>query len=251
VDGAAADPWSAIAEEWAVRWGRFAEPSWDAVLAAATVRPGDRVLDVGCGSGELLAHLDDLGLHASGIDPAPGMVARARAVVPAADVRLGGAERLPWPDGTFDLVVAVNAVQLAEDTGAAVAELLRVAAPGGRVAVAGWAEAARNDLGVIEAAVALVDGDEPGQDGELRLAGGLERLLGGAGLEIASAGLVEVPWSVDDDEALVHGILLGEDAATIHDLAPTVLDAARPFRRPDGGYRLVNHFRHAVGRRLA
>lgn len=247
MDGSDVDGWSAVAGGWAELWGGFAEPAWTAVLEASGVGPGDRVLDVGCGSGDLLAHLDGLGLTTAGVDPASGMVALARARVPAADVQHGEAERLPWPNQSFDLVTAVNALQLAEDVEAGLDELVRVTVTGGRVAVVTWAEAALNDLDTIEAAVACADGDEPSPDSELRLPGRLERLLTDGGLELVDGGVVEVPWSVLDDDTLVRGVLLGEETTTLMRTAPTVIAAAQSFRTPDGGYRLLNHFRYAVG----
>lgn len=248
MDGADPDRWSAVAAGWAQLWGGSARPAWDAVLEASGVGAGARVLDVGCGAGDLLAHLDRLGLTAAGVDPAPGMVAYARDRVPAADVRLGGAEELPWPDGSFDLVISVNALHFAEDVPAALAELARVTVPGGHVAVANWAEASRNDLDTLEAAVARAAGEEPQPDPESRLPGGLRRLLTDGGLDVVSAGLVELPWTAPDDATLVRGVLLGEDPDTIAATAPVVLAAARPFRTTEGGYRLVNAFRYAVAR---
>jgi SAM-dependent methyltransferase len=247
VDGADADRWSDAAEGWAELWTRFAEPAWRAVAEAAGVGPGSRVLDVGCGGGGFLAHVAALGAAVAGVDPAPGMVAVARRTVPAADVRDGDAERLPWPAASFDVVTAFNALQFADDPEAALAELSRVAVPGGRVAVANWAEDARNDLATIEAAVAAAAGEEPAPEGELRQAGELEKLLAGVGLADVVAGLVELPWRAAGDDELVRGVLLGEDEAAIAATAPAVVAAARPFRQAGGGYRLRNAFRFAVG----
>ena len=248
MDGADADGWSAVADGWAELWGRFAEPAWTVVLESAGLGAGARVLDVGCGTGDLLAHLEHRGFSTAGIDPSLGMAALARARVPGSDIRPGGADDLPWPDDTFDLVTAVNALQFADDTDAALAELVRVTVPGGVVAVVNWAGREHNDLDTVEAAVAQAAGEEPRPDGELRVSGGLERLLEGSGLEIVSSGIVEVPWHAADDETLVRGVLLGEDPETMVELAPTVIAAAAPFRSADGGYTLVNHFRYAVGR---
>jgi SAM-dependent methyltransferase len=249
MDGADPDRWSAVAADWSELWGTFASPAWQAVADATGVGPGSRVLDVGCGSGELLASLAQLGAAPAGIDPAPGMVELARARVPEADVRLGSFEHLPWPDGSFDVVTAVNALQFADDTLNALAECVRVVRPGGRVAVANWAEGERNDLDRIEAAVANAAGEEPLPDGDLRQPGGLERLLGDGGLDVVAGGLVELPWEVPDDDTLVRGVLMGEDPATVAATAPTVLAAARPFRTATGGFRLVNAFRYGVGER--
>ena len=105
-----------------------------------------------------------------------------------------------------------------------------------------------HDLNAIEAAVADAAGEEPLPDGDLRQPGGLEQLLADAGLDVVTAGLVELPWEAPDDDTLVRGVLLGEDPAGMAAGAPTVLAAARPFRTAAGGYRLANAFRYAVGR---
>lgn len=235
------DPWSEIAMGWAELWGRFAEPVWHVAVKEAGIGPGTRVLDVGCGSGEFLAYVTQLGASAAGIDPAEGMVEIARAT--GADVRRGDAESLPWPDAAFDVVTAVNVLQFAEDPVAALTEFSRV---GRTVVVAGWAEGSRNDFNTIEDAVSQAAGEEPREDGELR--GGFERVVKEAGLDVLKAGLVEVPWQASDDTMLVRGVLLGEDPATMAATGPAVIDAARPFRTGTGGYRLVNAFRYAVAR---
>ncbi|MFE7408780.1 class I SAM-dependent methyltransferase [Isoptericola sp. NPDC057559] len=242
------DEWSAVAGAWADLWGGLATPVWSPLMAAAGVVPGARVLDVGCGTGELLARLTGRGAQATGVDPAPAMVGLARERAPGAAVLVGEAERLPLGDGTFDVVLAVNALQLADDAGEAVAELVRVLAQGGRLGLAGWAEGSRNDLDVVERAVAAAFEDDPPQDGPLRGPGGFEAVLAAADLDVVGAGLVDVAWEVADDDTLVRGVLLGEDAATLAELAPVVVAAAAPFRAPGGGYRLEGAFRWAVGR---
>ncbi|MGI5187296.1 class I SAM-dependent methyltransferase [Promicromonospora sp. CA-289599] len=243
------DPWSAVADDWGRYWGTFARPAWEPLLRAARIGHGTRVLDVGCGSGELLEHLQEQGAVPSGVDPAPRMAELARARAIGVDVRLGDLERLPFDDGAFDVVLAVNAFQFAEDQDLALAEARRVLAPGGVVGLAGWAERARNDLDAINVALAAADDDEPPEDGPLRVEGGLAGVLGGAGWDVLGAGVVPVAWTARGDTDLVRGILFGEEESTIADLAPVVVDAAAPFRLPDGGYRLTNAFRWAVARR--
>ena len=144
------------------------------------------------------------------------------------------------------MVTAVNALQFADDTSAALREFARVLAPGGRIAVANWAEGAQNDVDVIERAVAEADESEPLPDGPLRPAGGLEAAFAGAGLRVVSSGVADAPWTARDEETLVRGILLGEDAATLDFFRETIVEAAAPFRTTDG-YLLRNAFRWVVG----
>ncbi|WP_129789764.1 class I SAM-dependent methyltransferase [Promicromonospora panici] len=242
------DPWSAVADDWGRYWGTFAQPVWEPLLRTARIGRGTRVLDVGCGSGELLEHLQDRGAVPSGVDPSSRMAELAQARAIGVDVRLGDFERLPFGDGAFDALLAVNALQFAEDQDAALAEAGRVLVPGGVVGLAGWAERARNDLDAINVALAEVDDDEPPEDGPLRVEGGLADVLRGAGWDVLDDGVVPVAWTARGDTDLVRGILFGEADSTIADLAPVVLDAAAPFRRPDGTYRLMNAYRWAVAR---
>jgi SAM-dependent methyltransferase len=244
MDGGDPDRWSGIASDWSALWGSFPLPVWQRFVAVAKIGPGISVLDAGCGSGELLAHLASEGALVSGLEPATGMAALARLRVPGAEVREASLDEIPWPDDSFEVATAVNAVQFAED---GLAELRRVTRPGGRVAVANWAEAARNDVDVLEAAIAAAREEDVLPGGPLREPGGLASAFVAAGLAVVEEGVVDLEWAVPDDATLVRGILLGEDAATMAELAPAVLKAAAPFRTSAGGYRLRNAFRYAVG----
>lgn len=245
VDGADADGWSEVAAGWAELWGSFAVPAQDVLIERCGIGRGTRVLDVGCGSGEFLARLRERGADPTGADPAAEMVAAASV---HAHVVRADAEALPFDDGSFAVVTAVNALQFADDTTAALREFERVLAPGGRMGIANWAEGPRNDVDVIERAVAAALDDEVLPDGPLRPAGGLETAMTDAGLHVVASGIVDVPWHAADDATLVRGILLGEDPATLAELHRLVVDAATPFRTADGGYLLRNAFRWAVAR---
>jgi SAM-dependent methyltransferase len=237
--------WSGIAAEWAELWGEVARPAQEVLIDAAGIGAGTRVLDVGCGSGEFLALLRERGAEASGVDPAEGM--RRLAARTGAEVRAGDVEHLPFPDAGFDAVTIVSALDFAEDAVAGLRECGRVLRPGGVVAVAGWAEPARNDIGVIARAVAAADG-EPEPAFSLRAEGEIEAAMRSAGLRVAASGVVRVPWPAADDDALVGGILLGEDEGFLAEMRPVVIGAASPFRTDDG-YVLHNAFRWAVGAR--
>jgi SAM-dependent methyltransferase len=114
--------------------GYYARP---AILALAGEVAGRRILDAGCGSGPLLAALRDRGAIVTGFDTSTGMLELARRLGDGADLQvadLGGP--LPFPDDTFDDVIASLVLHYLEDWGPALAELRRVLKPGGRLTVA-------------------------------------------------------------------------------------------------------------------
>jgi SAM-dependent methyltransferase len=223
--------WSEQAELWAEHWGSFTDPVRAELLRG--VGPGTRLLDAGCGSGELLAMAAARGAEVSGIDSAEGMLAIARARLPGADLRLGELQRLPWPDGAFDVVTAVNTLQFAPDFGAALAEVARV---GRRVHVANWGLREDCDINAVDDAL----GDEPPPGDALhRAPGGLEAFAAEAGLTVLEAREVDVPFELPDDATVERAFEFEHEG-----VAPAELRAAAaPFRRPDGSYRFENRFR--------
>lgn len=102
-----------------------------AELAALTAE--DRFLDVGCGPGAALEHAAASGAQVAGVDPSPSMVARASKRVPTAEVRVGSAEEIPFPDDHFTVVANVASFHHWADRDAGLREILRVLAPGGRL----------------------------------------------------------------------------------------------------------------------
>ncbi|MHB1581112.1 MAG: class I SAM-dependent methyltransferase [Acidithiobacillus sp.] len=91
-------------------------------------RPGDTLLDVGCGTGWFTRRFAGEGLRATGLDPSPDWLAFASAKGPPA-IRwvAGDARSLPFPDRSFDHAVSVAALCFVDDERQAVAEIVRVA----------------------------------------------------------------------------------------------------------------------------
>lgn len=108
------------------------------VLRLARPRPDERALDVGTGTGHYARLLADRGLAVTGLDSSAAMLAVARAHVGSGDIawQQGQAEALPFADGSFDLVLSVTALEFMADPQCALEEMMRVAAPGGRLVVA-------------------------------------------------------------------------------------------------------------------
>ena len=111
------------------------------VADAAHIQPGQRVLDVACGTG-ILAREVALRTGSSGsvvgIDVNAGMVAVARELAPTIEWREGVAESLPFPAQSFDAVVSQFGLMFFTDPSQALREMLRVLAPRGRLVVAVW-----------------------------------------------------------------------------------------------------------------
>lgn len=109
-----------------------------AILALAGDVAGRRILDAGCGSGPISADLRDRGAVVTGFDASAKMVELARRRLGGGtDLRVADLDRpLPYPDGTFDDVVACLVLHYLEDWGPPLAELRRVLTPGGRLIVA-------------------------------------------------------------------------------------------------------------------
>jgi ubiquinone/menaquinone biosynthesis C-methylase UbiE len=117
---------------------QFAAP----MAEAAGLEPGQRVLDVACGTGVLAeeaARRVAPGGAVTGLDRNEGMLAVARRKAPGIDWRQGMAESLPFPDGTFDAVLSQFGLMFFEDRAQALREMARVTRPGGRIALAVWA----------------------------------------------------------------------------------------------------------------
>jgi SAM-dependent methyltransferase len=120
----------ALFEEWPPR-----------VLDAARTRPGQRVLDVACGTGVLAREAARRVGHdgsVTGIDRNEGMLAVARRQTPAIQWQNGVAEALPAASEAFDTVVCQFGLMFFDDRAAALKEMWRVLRPGGGLAVAVW-----------------------------------------------------------------------------------------------------------------
>jgi SAM-dependent methyltransferase len=103
-------------------------------LLLAEARPGERVLDLGCGAGRFVGALAEAGADPVGVELAPAALERARAVVPGADLRLVEPDgSLPLEHRSVDLVWASEVLEHVADLGQVLVEIRRVLRPGGRL----------------------------------------------------------------------------------------------------------------------
>ena len=116
--------------------------SAEQLLESADPKAGDRSLDVATGSGNAAIAAARRGCVATGLDYVPALLARGRLRAQAEHLEVtfieGDAERLPFPDASFDLVTSIYGVMFAPNHRLAASELLRVCRPGGKIALASW-----------------------------------------------------------------------------------------------------------------
>jgi ubiquinone/menaquinone biosynthesis C-methylase UbiE len=123
---------------------RFLMPISEDVVETVGIGSFDRVLDVGVGSGNTAIAAARRGAEVVGVDLAPRQLelAAARAADERVTIELheGNAEDLPLPDDEFDVVVSVMGMIFAPDHAKALAEMVRVCRPGGKVVLTAWSE---------------------------------------------------------------------------------------------------------------
>lgn len=200
--------WGACAQDYAAYLEQVGLPLFSAALDAARVTDGTRFLDAGCGAGllALLAHLR--GAEVSALDASPALLEIARERIPAADMREGDLEALPFEDGSFDGVAVVNSLFYARDMQGAVRELRRVSRPGGRVVLTTWGPPSQCEFlrSVVPALAPLMPSPPPGSPSvhpvlALSEPGALAELLNGAGLKVVEEGQVSCPFVFPNADA--------------------------------------------------
>jgi ubiquinone/menaquinone biosynthesis C-methylase UbiE len=124
------------------RFSRYMESGARDFYERLLVVPGYRLLDVGCGSGQLALMAAKDGLEVTGVDIASNLVERARLRAQAEGLTVrfeeADAEALPFEDDSFDVVVSLIGAMFAPRPELVAKELLRVCEPGGTIAMANW-----------------------------------------------------------------------------------------------------------------
>lgn len=130
-----------LARQYDRRWATYVARTTDATIRLLEPAVDERILDIGCGTGALLARLATEGVpgRLAGVDPSTAMLAVARKrLPPGIDLQSARAEALPFADDLFNVAVSCNVFHFVPAPETALAEMRRVVRPGGRVAITDW-----------------------------------------------------------------------------------------------------------------
>jgi SAM-dependent methyltransferase len=248
--------WGARPTDWALSEDQQT-PTYETALARVDVRPGQLVLDIGCGVGAFLRLVSDRAAKPFGIDASEALLALARQRLPDADLQRGDMEDLPYEDDTFDLVTGFNAFFFANDIVTALREAGRVAKPGAPIVIQVWGPHDRNDLEAMKEIVRPYAPPRPSDappEPDYAKPGVLEELATRAGLRPEQA--FDTGWAFvfSDEDALKRALvapmgialLVGPDRES--ELKQAIASGLADYRAPDGSYRLHNHYHYVIAR---
>ena len=256
--------WDETARAWvrhAEELGRHTRPVSEAILQLLALRPGEEVVELAAGTGELSRELAAAVVPGGSVicsDLAPRMVAAARqrhGATPGLDVRVLDAQQLPLPDDSVDAVVCKLGLALCPRPDLAAAECRRVLRRDGRLVVATWGAVVDNPWLTLLGIALLVNhralpGDPTGPGGvfSLATADDLRGVLVGGGLDDVQVQTVDVPAHHASVDALwrlraetsgpltrVVRRLSADDVAAVRD---TCIEHAAAYRDADGTYTL-------------
>ncbi len=241
--------WQRAATVYEATFASATRPFIDALLDAADVARGVRLLDIACGPGFVASQARERGADATGLDFSPAMLAVAAARDAAIRLDHGDAEMLPYADQAFDAAVSNFGIHHVPRPTLALAEAHRVLRDGGRVAFSFWAEPSENIAWrLLFDAVARhgnpTASDAPRPGGGLNTAVQCEDALRHAGFVDCTTVPVRATWHHTNAAALVAALRAGtarmaamieaQDASAMPAIIADIEAAASCYRSGDG-----------------
>jgi ubiquinone/menaquinone biosynthesis C-methylase UbiE len=244
--------WGALPHDWALVEAAQM-PTYATAIEKLGIGEGQRVLDLGCGTGVFLRAAADRGAQVAGLDAAEGLLAVARERVPEAELHPGDMQDLPFGDDAFDVVTGFSSFFFADDMTRALSEARRVTKPGGTVLVQVFGRPERCSLEAMKRAIMPLlglDGDEPPY-WRFDL---LEQMARDAGLTPLESFYSSWAYEFGDEDDLLRAMLsAGSAVAAVEHVGrekvvEAILGALAPYRDDNGAYRMPNEWHYLVAR---
>ncbi|WP_210651488.1 bifunctional 2-polyprenyl-6-hydroxyphenol methylase/3-demethylubiquinol 3-O-methyltransferase UbiG [Nocardioides sp. SYSU D00065] len=243
--------WTGVAQTYARSFAGLCAGAVPALLDGLPT--AGRLLDVGCGTGELVSAARARGHDAVGVDPDPEMAALAASRL-GADVAVAGLPDLPHADDGFDAVTASFVLNHVDDPRAGARELARVAAPGGVVRATIWSSTPPPQTVMWNQLLDAVGAARPPvprlpEDRDFdRSVDGLADLLAAAGLAITRAGTHAWRWRVPPDDLWAGLTSIGSFGVVWRAQSPEVQESLRAaYDKLDAPWRDGDRFAFDVG----
>ena len=250
--------WGQRPDDWASIQEKTGIAGYDYVLNMISLKPNDKVLDVGCGSGFFSSMAQNYGADVTGIDASEPLIERAKQRAPSVNFLNGEMESLPFEDHTFDYVFGFNSFQYAANVKNALIEANRVLKQEGSLIVMIWGnnedcEAAS----YLKAVGSLLPPPPPGAGGPFALSENnlLETLVEESSFMITHQTDIECIWDYDNADIAIKGLMsAGPVAKAIENsgfdlVHSAVSEAIKPYTHIDGSVNYRNKYRVLVAKK--
>lgn len=251
-----AELWGPSARLWAEKHEAYSLSLAEWLLDRVLTKPGQRLLDTGCGTGGALTIALARGARVTGTDVAPEMLEICKERLPHGEYYVADSEALPFANETFDVVIAQNSLQFTENPVKALRELDRVKKNGSPIGIACFAAPEYSDFATIGAAVRKLFTNPPVFEGPFSLSppDTLHRVIADAGLSIVESADHNLPREFESFEEFWQGQAgtgatrysvreLGEDL-----VKSTMAKAMEQFMDAQGRIRMNNRFHTVIAR---
>ncbi|MEO8475339.1 MAG: class I SAM-dependent methyltransferase [Chryseolinea sp.] len=247
--------WGKQPKDWATIQEQTANSGYDHALNFLNVRPSDKVLDIGCGSGLFCNLVRATGASITGIDASEALIEEAKRRYQTINFLVGEMEELPFPDGAFSIVSGFNSFQYAASITNALKEAKRVLVGGGKLVTMIWGNKEDCEAAsFLKSVGSLLPPPPPGAPGPFALTENqlLEKTLEEVGFKIISNTDVVSIWDYPNKEIALKGLMSSGPVAKAIDnsgfnkVLETISSSIQPYLRPGGNVVYNNKFRIVI-----
>lgn len=247
--------WGQQPKNWAEIQEKTGKAGYDYVLDFLDLKTGNKLLDVGCGSGLFSSLASDAGAEVTGIDASEKLIDEAKQRTNSVDFLIGEMEELPFDHNTFDFVCGFNSFQYAANIKNALEEAGRVLKNGGKIVVMIWGNKEDCEAATyLKAVGSLLPPPSPGAPGPFALSENhlLENILEESGFKIIDNIDINSVWDYPNKETALKGLISAGPVARaiqnsgwekVYNTVSQVVDA---YVKKDGHVVYNNKFRIVV-----